>query len=208
MNVYTTLFTSTLDPQRGVKWECDPTLVETLARSVERLGHTLTILHDEPPIREPTFGEWVRVERRHPNVYFDRWHAYRDALAGVLGDVWCVDGTDVEMLATPNPGGLYVGSETHLVANPWLVQLHPTIRGWIEAHPRYLLLNAGLAGGDAMLVRDLAAAVAARANETDTTDMGAFNVAAYERSFRTGPPIHTVYKAEDFDNTTCWWRHK
>lgn len=222
MNVYTTLLTSMPDPQRGIRWPCDPAIVERLARSVERLGHTLVVLHDEEPISEPALGEWVRVEMQHPNVYFARWFAYRDAIAAradpAFGHAaWCVDGSDVELVAGGADfdthradGDVFVGSETHLVGTPWLRELHPSVRGWIDANPKRLLLNAGIVGASERVLLWFCDQMRRSANTIDTTDMGVFNRIAWDqvRRVRTGPPVHTVYKAEDVDNTVCWWRHK
>lgn len=219
MIVLTALLTSVPDPQRGYKWECDPLLVEELARSLDRHGFELIVLHDEDPITEPKVGRWQKVERQHLNVYFARWFAYRDALGAVTDAqcriAWCVDGTDVELLnpaaAEPGPDGeLFVGSELQVVGNQWLHQLHPSVRPFIEANPRKQLLNAGLVGAELDTLRWFCEQMAERANTTDSTDMGVFNEFAWSHidRIRTGPPIHTVFKADDRDNTVCWWRHK
>lgn len=214
MIVLTTLLTSIPDPQRGYKWECDPKLVEELARSVERHGFELVVLHDEDPTSEPEIGRWWKIDRQHSNPYFARWFAYRDALRSLPGVVaWCVDGTDVELLnpdAAHALGGLFVGSELQVVGNQWLYQLHPTVRPFIEANQRKQLLNAGLVGAERSALCGFCDEIASRANTTDSTDMGVFNEVAWSHADRihTGPPIHTVFKADDRDNTTCWWRHK
>ena len=212
MLVVTTLLTSTPDPQRGTKWECDPALVETLRVS---LGDTtLEILHDEPPINASGFGVWTPVERTHANPYFDRWKAYADHLAGATGEAWLVDGTDVEMLHEPEiePGCLYVGSEPHPVGIPWMRQLHPSMERWLSNHYDQQMLNAGIVGGQAPIVAQFAADMAAMANDTDATDMGVFNKIArsdrWMHRIRTGLPVHTKYKAFEHDHPTAWWRHK
>lgn len=225
MRVYTTLLTATPDPQRGVRWTPDPGLVERLARSVE--GHDLFVLHDEDPISDPSFGEWVRIERHYANPYFDRWRLYADHLAALTErgshawtrEAWCVDASDVEMLRVPriptDDGAMWTvcaGSELMTIDNQWLRDLHPESRAFIDAHGRSQMLNAGLLGGDAAILADIAREIAALAPQRlhDTTDMAAFNEVLYAHAedLMTGPPVHTVYKAEDHDNAVCWWRHK
>lgn len=198
MIVYSTLLTATPDPQRGTVWDPDPTLVADLAASVARHGHRLVVFSDSD------IDGWVRVQRRHPNPYFDRWNIYRDHLAAT-GQVWCVDATDVELLHDPPAVELACGSECDRIGWPWLLANHPTAS--TLRRPRHLL-NAGIVGGEASRVRDVAAAVAALANDDDLTDMAAFNRALQGRSHLTGPPVHTRFRVNDRTHPTAWWRHK
>lgn len=213
--VVTCLLTAYPDPQRGYTWPCDPATVEKLAESVRRHGFRFVVLHDEEPVSEPTFGEWVWVDRKHPNVYFARWQHIADWLSTSIDEfVWAVDGSDVVMLHEPRPerGLLYVGSETLPVGNPWLYELHPSVRPWIERNKDETMLNAGIVGGETSVVRKFVRELAATANEVDVGDMGVFNEVArserWKRKLRFGESVHTRFKGFELDHPTAWWAHK
>jgi len=205
--VFTALLTGYPDPQRRKhKWQPDPSVVDTLARSVQAHGHQLVVLHDEPPTTPPRRGEWVRVRVQHRNPYFARWFAYYDHLAGATGQVWCVDGSDVELLRTPEAVDLACGAEPSTVGTePWMAQHHST-SATLDQTAR--LLNAGILGGKAQTVRQIAADIAATANDADLTDMAVFNHVLRRHGPLYDEPVHTVYKAFDYDNPEAWWRHK
>lgn len=208
MIVVTVLLTANPDPQRPRHaWRCDPAIVDTLAGSVEAHGHHFVVLHDEPPTSTPAIGEWVPVRAQHRNPYFARWFAYRDFLLGATGPVWCVDGSDTELLRQPQmaPGVLYAGTDR---GDPddraWLVDNHPRT---VNAPPALPMFNAGLLGGDASDVVEFCDLMTTLANDVDLTDMGAFAIAAGTFGAATDWP-HTRYKAFDCRNTEAWWRHK
>lgn len=214
--IVTTLFTSTPDPQRGVKWDLDPAVVGKLAGSLPRFGESLTVLHDEPFERPPEFAQhvsWRLVDRQHPNPYIDRWQAYAAFIAEMPdgGQVWCVDANDVVMLHRPAPVDLACGSEpSTLGTNTWLNANHALARGLAQAHPTWPLLNAGIIGGRADHVHPVAEAVYRLAADarTELTDMAAFNLAVYARPHLTGEPVHTRFKAYETDHPSAWFAHK
>lgn len=216
MIIATTLLTSTPDPQRGVKWEPDPTIIDRLAASVTGFGHDLVVLHDEPHLVGSEACRdvwWAPCERTDPNPYIDRWHAYATLLAEYpdRDQVWCVDANDVVMLHQPDPVELACGSEeSTLGANGWLNANHALARGLAQAHPDWPLLNAGIIGGEVHRVREVAAAVyrLARGCRSELTDMAAFNIAVHARTHLTGEPVHTRFKAYDVDHSTAWFAHK
>ena len=208
MIVLTALLTASPDPQRRKRWVCDPRIVDTLARSVVARGHELIVVHDEPPVTRPRIGEWVRVVAQHPNPYFARWFAYRDTITSAIDgeQVWCVDGSDVELLHDPAPVELACGAEPSTVGTePWMAQHHPTTA---LLDPSCRLLNAGILGGPALRVRSLAADIADAANTTDLTDMAVFNLVLADHMPLFDEPVHTVYKAFEHDHPAAWWRHK
>lgn len=208
MIVLTALLTARPDPQLRKRWVCDPRIVDTLARSVTAHGHELIVLHDEPPVTRPRLGEWVPVVAQHPNPYFARWFAYRDAITAAIADeqVWCVDASDVELLRTPEPVDLACGAEPSTVGTePWMAQHHRTTR---RLDPSCRLLNAGILGGPARLVRALAAEIADAANDTDMTDMAVFNLILRGYLPLYDEPVHTTYKAFEHNHPTAFWRHK
>ena len=187
--VLTTLLTSQPDPQRGVKWPADPSILDALVGSL--VDCTSRVFVDElDPIDERT----VKVEPG-PNPYTHRWRLVRDWLAEhpEADWVWTVDGSDVEMLRPPwgemYPGVLYVGSEPYPIRNQWMEHFHPATRPFIDAHPSHRLLNSGIAGGDRDTLLDFTTALCERLDEVegiDAYDMGAFNETATSR--KPAPP--------------------
>lgn len=214
MIVATTLLTSTPDPQRGMCWEFDPSVLTDLAASVLGHGHELVVLTDQPDKATRLPGvSWVPFDRTHNNPYIDRWAAYRDLLAehAATDQVWCVDASDVVMLHQPGPVELACGSElSTLGSNGWLHAHHHLARGLAQAHPEWPLLNAGIIGGEVGRVRDVADAVHRLAVDArhELSDMAAFNVAVYSRRHVTGDPVHTRFKAFESDHPTAWFCHK
>lgn len=209
--VVTTLLCATEDPQRRACWPPIGTVLDPLIASVH--GATTVVLHDTPLDPPPTHPAHLELVAAGGNPYHHRWAAIAGWLDDVrpTGWVWCVDGSDVEMLHEPwthmETGVLYAGSEPCTWSNPWLVGCHPSIRPDAGDQP---LLNAGLLGGDAATVAEFVAAVVgdlAGCGE-DRTDMAAFNRCASRFHVVTGERVHTEFRANDHDHPTAWWRHK
>ena len=210
--VLTTLLTSKPDPQRGVKWKPDPSLLDGLLGSVVGAEPVVFVdeIDDDRFIKVPSGG----------NPYTYRWRLVRDWLTAHpdAGFVWAVDGTDVVMLREPwpemHPGVLYVGSELTPVGNEWLVHHHPATHGFIREFKNHRLLNSGIAGGDRDTLLEFTTVLCARLDEIgnrDLFDMGAFNQTAWMRfagRMVTGERVHTVFKLDEQDNTFAWWKHK
>lgn len=227
--VMTTLFTKTADPQRGVRMKPEVKALAALQRTLTK--HEFVVLHDE--MDNPQLGNATFVEvETNINPYFQRHlsilHYLRDNPD--IGFVWCVDGTDVEMLRDPFPemekGTLYVGSEPTTLRNEWMLANHPDtkIQTFFKANPNLQLLNAGLIGGD----RDTVMAFLQRivkeffddhidfifgweTKRVGVGDMGVFNVVARERfedRLSFGTHVNTVFKNEETKNKVSWWKHK
>lgn len=216
--VLTCLLTTLPDPQRGVRFPADASMLDGLLKSV--VDSPVAVIHDE--LDEPD-RDTVTFHRITPDVqvYFQRWLAYADHLARSDAErVWCVDGTDVEMLRPPwddmQPGVLYLGSEPGPVANRWLYELHPSARRFVADHQQHTLMNAGLVGGDRATVADFLDDLASRFDVAleagDQTDMGVFNMTAWSRRWAartvTGEIVHTQFRANEQTNRFAWWRHK
>ncbi len=206
MRVVTVLLTANPDPQRGTTLDPDPGLLDTLRESVTSKGVELHVLADCPlDISDPLVS--VHQVPAGGNPYFHRWQVIADHLD--RGWVWCVDGTDTELLELPAPQCpvLHIGSEPLTVGCSWMRATNPSVADWIDDNADRTLLNPGITGGPARLVRRFARAVAACEGQ-DMTDMGAVNRIAYEwfPDHVTGAPVHTPYK----QNVTsgAWWRHK
>lgn len=211
--VVTWLLTAHPDPQRGHRWAADPAEV-TVAESVVAHGHHLVVLHD--CLDAPPLGpvEWVRVDGLPPNPYFGRWDAVAWLLARRDAErVWCVDASDVEMLADPFAemgDALHIGSEpTTVAAQPWVADHHPDHAGWVEANGDRVLLNPGLVGGPAGLVAEFAQAVADWWPTADLTDVARANKVARDlpAGVVTGHPVHTPFRSYEA-TPGAWWRHK
>lgn len=208
--VVTTLLCSAPDPQRGVHWQPDGRLLDTLAGSITCAD--LTVLTDSA-----IFPLSVRQEHvpAGPNPYHHRWTVIADWLATCDAEwVWCVDATDVEMLREPwghmEPGVIYCGSEEgETWSNPWMVEHHPSIRDVAADQP---LMNAGLLGGGLSTVRAFCAVMLSELalSPDDVTDMAAFNRALGLGCWPvvTGPQVHTRFRHEQRDHPTAWFRHK
>lgn len=212
--VLTTLLTSTPDPQRGVKWPADPSILDALLGSIT--GGQPVVLVDE---LEPPDERFVKVEPGG-NPYFRRWQLVREWLIAhpEARYVWAVDGSDVEMLREPwgemHPGVLYVGSEPHPVHNQWMHHHHPETRPFIAEHANHRLLNSGIAGGDRDTLVEFTSRLCARLDQVDgrdAYDMGAFNEVAWSGfagRMVTGERVHTIFRLDDRSNRFAWWKHK
>ena len=222
----TCLFTGQPDPQRGRKMQADAGQLSTLLDSLR--DHRTVVLHDGLDAASTDAVTYERVETAL-NPYFQRWLSYWQWLRAHpdVRFVWCVDGTDVELLHDPfphmEPGRLYLGSEMTTVAHPWLHEHHPAIRPFIAENGQRQLLNAGLVGGDRRTVmgflHDVIRAFFDNGidrhngdvqDDIGSTDMGAFNQVAWTRwadRLVYGPQVNTVFKANE-RNDWSWWRHK
>lgn len=211
--VLTSLLTAAPDPQRGVKWKPDPSVVDGLLDSVT--GADCFVFVDEI---DPPDERYITVAPGR-NPYTHRWYLVRDWLTAHpdAGFVWAVDGTDVVMLREPwddmAPGVLYVGSELRPVGNGWMIEYHPWTHGFIREFKNHRLLNSGIAGGDRDTLLEFTTALCARLDQTrgDLFDMGAFNQIAWTRfaaRMVTGERVHTAFKYDEQANTFAWWKHK
>lgn len=211
--VLTCLLTSLVDPQRGQKWVPDPTVLDTLLKSLR--GCEPVVITDEVDL-----GAKVPVSEQ---VYIQRWISYGTWLRQHpdIRWVWCVDGTDVEMLREPwtfmEPDTLYMGWEPCLIRdNQWMLdpKRHNASHKWLTEHPDQLLLNMGVVGGDrATVLRfiqrviNLWAADKLAGVRDEAGDMGLGQRAAEGMRVVTGPRVTTTFKANQ-DNNTAAWRHK
>lgn len=226
--VITTLFTRINDPQRGRRMSASLAMLKDLHKSLK--GKPLVVLHDELEAPSLPATEFIKVETGI-NPYFQRhlsiYHYLRDRPH--IGRVWCVDGTDVEMLRDPfpemEPGRLYVGSEPSTLRNDWMLKNHPDrdIQEFFEEHPNYQLLNAGLLGGGRNQVMRFVHALTKRyfddhidwvmgweQGRAGVGDMGFFNLVAYQEfpdTISYGSHVNTVFKADE-RNRVSWWKHK
>ncbi|WP_320065619.1 glycosyltransferase family 2 protein [Micromonospora sp. RTGN7] len=223
--VLTTYLTAQPDPQRGTAWTPAYQQLDELRRSVERHGRQLVILHDCLDVADTELVTHVRVPAggKGASPYFHRWLCYWRYLREhpEVEQVWCVDGTDVEMLRDPFPemgDRLYVGDEQQPLCIPWMIYQHggsTTLLEFLSANRGDQLLNAGIAGGRRETVlefcRDLFQFCVTNAREAGPVDMGPFNYVArtwYAGMIVHGRQVNTVFQKYDSTSTESWWRHK
>lgn len=229
----TTLLTRNPDPQRGVKWNPDASMISPWLESVERGEWTGIVLADELKKlpRGYAASQVVNVPTSKMNVYYQRWlHIYQYLRDNPhLRWVWCTDGSDVEVLRDPfkgmAPGKLYVGVEESIVDIDWMRQNHQAekFRILFREHGSSPLLNAGVIGGDRLTVQTFAQKMVTLYNDIESQrfwgqdpsppeigDMAAFNYNAYFNfgsRLVYGPEITTVFK-EFKDNGIAKFQHK
>lgn len=226
--VVTTLFTGQKDPQRGRRMKADAGLLAGLLDSLPADQRAL-VLHDGLSVENTSYVSYQRVEAPL-SPYWQRWLSIWQHLRAhpEVRFVWCVDGTDVEMLRDPFPrmeaGKLYLGSEATTLSHPWLTAHHSNraLHTLVEKSPHLQLLNAGLVGGDRDTVMaflhdmirgwgdNLIDQHFGADESAGETDMGIFNLVAWTKwahRLVVGPQVNTVFKADE-RNDWSWWKHK
>lgn len=226
--VITTLLTSQPDPQRQTKMAADSGLLHSWASSIR--GAAAVVLADE--LTAPPVGaSLVNVPSLDMSPYFARWlHIYQHLrFHPEYRNVWCTDGTDVEMLREPwaemESGKIYVGSEHKTYADEWMKANHhgKAYSEFFQQHRDEQLLNAGLLGGSRADVMEFAHRIIRlhyriesqrfwkmEAAPATLVDMGAFGISAKFFGDRvvTGPKVHTIFKTDGIGKEHAWWRHK
>lgn len=217
--VLTCLLTAELDPQRaGSRMAADSGLLAALRRSVAAHERNLIVLHDCLGDRDGDLTTFTRVPPGG-NPYWIRWAHYRDWLRNhpEAEWVWCVDGTDVEMLNDPfgrmRRDALYCGAEERTINDPqagsWMRRgATPEVCDWLDGHPDEQILNMGILGGHRGVLLPAVEALADRVGESDW-ELGAWQQIArarYADRITTGPTVHTRFQADE--RTGAWWKHK
>ena len=227
--VMTSLLTKHKDPQRGSVLKADVSALAALHKSLG--GENLVVLHtsmDNPSLENT---EFVQVEQSI-NPYFERHlQSYQYLRAHPEVDyVWCVDGTDVQMLRNPfdemERDTLYLGYEPKTLRDKWMLANHPdaTLQGFMQDNPNLPLLNAGLIGGPRKLVMRFLHEIVKfyfddhidwlmgwETRRVGVGDMAALNYIArtkFSNYISSGPHVCTIFKGEEKDNKTAWWKHK
>lgn len=228
--VITSLFTGRPDPQRRTRMPADVAMLADLRTSLQRHDRPLVVLHDELDAADDEHTTFV-AQTVGAQPYFQRWISTYQYLRAhpEIRWVWCVDGTDVEMLRDPflhmQHGRLYLGSEHQVVGCAWMRRNHraDSLVDFLDSHQERQLLNAGLVGGDRVTVMRFLHRIVRYYHDNMTDrffrresrdlgvgDMAAFNRVAYEQfadRLVFGPQVNTVFKAEQ-RNEFSWWRHK
>lgn len=207
--VLTSYLTTSPDSQRQKRLKPKKVALEPLLNSLQNCKSV--VLNDQLKEEDDQF---VRVEFSG-NPYKFRWLAQWQYLRAhpEVQFVWCVDGTDVEMLKSPwtemKKGTLYIGSEENTIGCDWMRRHHPSLKKFIEDNANHQLLNCGLVGGDRETVmKFLHLVIRCFEDFPCELDMGPANYAAFQmENIEWGPKINTVFKAYEY-NKTSWWKHK
>lgn len=231
-NIFLTCYLNTVeDTQSGRKWEANIELLMPLINSLKNTK--LVVLTDCLDEKNTDKVEFVKVSVSI-NPYFQRWILYQNYLTEKgddIGNVFCIDGTDVEVLNEPDWESLgdylYIGDEPKPIssdANTWLEDNHksPLIADFISRNRKLQMLNAGIIGGSRdnvlLFARTLLDKWVSMVNEAfhnnvpdaGTTDMGLFNFVArtfFPGIIKTGRYICTTFKANERNDYT-WFKHK
>lgn len=217
--IITTYLTGHADPQRKDKWAKENLFseIKTLSDSCEKLNIPLVVLCDFD-VEKEHYATFIRVEC-DKNPYFARW----SLIANYLQDnepvdmVFHLDATDTEVLKDPFTlkGDFYIGSEQKEIDCDWILSKHKA--SYIDRlrvkHGRKKILNAGIVGGEWLMMYHFCVAVESIFGKygDDYTDIPAINKVCYgefHNVFKTGPEIHTVFKAYEKNNKTAIFRHK
>lgn len=227
----TCYFTGVKDTQNGRTWDSDSKALAPLIASLK--DTKLVVLHDCLNDKDTDKVKFVKVDTSI-NPYFQRWVSYRQYLMAhrhEIDKVFCIDGTDVEVLKEPdwdNMGDwLYTGDEATTVDDKggWMRKNHkaPAITEFLDkCGGRYQMLNAGILGGRLDIVCEFMRAVLDyygfaqndahyhKWPDAGTTDMGTFNYIArtvFGDRLRYGREVCTVFKANE-RNDYSWFKHK
>lgn len=218
--VLTSFLTRVADPQRGKNWQPDYAALDALRMSLEAHSVPLVVLNDCFDVPDTDLVTHVQVETVL-NPYFQRWLSQYQYLRDhpEIGRVWLVDATDVEMLHNPFPemgDRLYVGDEPTTVADPWMIQHHPTLHTFLMEYRPRTLLNCGVLGGSRAEVmsfcHEMVRMYFDNSGRVGDFEMGIFNYVAYKKfphRIDHGRNVTTVFKAYDTANPAgSWWKHK
>lgn len=225
--ILTCYFTNIQDTQRGDKWQPNIEDLRPLIDSV-RGKCKLVVLHDcftdQDTSRYPLV-EFVKVDT-YANPYFQRWISYYQYIReneNTIDNVFCIDSTDVELINIPdwdNIGDkLYCGDENEVLQCQWMINHHKDklITDFISANANKQLLNAGIVGGNVMLVKEFCRLINnyysnlfERKVDVSYCDMGAFNYIArthFADRIVNGGQVCTRFKANE-KNDYSWFKHK
>lgn len=217
--VLTCMYKSKPDPQRPNASRSMTT--DKLRKSVTGAELVTITDQDDGGVKRPL----------HLNMYLQRHVHYYEWLKDNPAAEWvfCVDGTDVEMLNEPwshlERGLLYVGYEPRPLDYAWMFKEHPSkrLQDFFTEHRNDPILNAGVYGGHRETVieflhefiRLLQDNAVDRLHKRDQHDLGNGDMGSYNYVLRTrfsgrivtGPRVTTVFKAEE-RNDFSWWKHK
>lgn len=218
----TCYFNAVKDPQRDTNFDSSSKMLNPLIDSLK--DTKLIVLHDCLSDKDTEKVKFVKV-KTGINPYFQRWISYRSYLMQNkewIGNVFCIDATDIELLKEPDWNDLgdwiYTGDEptTFDDKGQWMRKNHPnpSILSLLnDKGKQYQMLNAGILGGNISNVLDFMRALIdfyALSDNPGVTDMGAFNYIArtvFKDKIRYGREVCTIFKGNE-RNDYSWFKHK
>lgn len=227
--VMTNLYTGKPDPQRPTQ-HMDTTLTDKLFTSLKKYTGFETIYFTDTEEQALNIPGEIIINNLTDLIFFQRHlNAYQYLRENKdIQFAWCVDATDVELLKEPfefmKPGKLYTGWENKTQSDSWMTSNRHTsaYQEWVKQNPSLPLLNAGVFGGDRQTMMSFLHQLISywqdskhdvwvqKQSVLDLGDMAAFNYVAYSGGFDiiTGPPVTTLFKGEEANNTHSVWKHK
>lgn len=221
-NIFVTCyFTNVADTQENKgKWKTNAHDLEDLIASIQNTGNKLVVLHDCFDEIHADNVEFIKVETS-VNPYIQRWISYYQFLQSrCYANVFFVDGTDVEILRTPQweiiGDDLYCGDENEILNCPWIIGKHntPKLNKFYKDFKGSQLLNAGVVGGSYCTMVEFTRAMVdfySKEINIGMTDMAMFNYVCrnkFNGRLKYGRQVTTLFKAEERNNTTSWIKHK
>lgn len=223
-NIFLTCYFANIkDTQRLQSFSKTSDQLQALIKSLKETR--LIVLHDCLTDENTDKVEFVKVDTSI-NPYFQRWISYREYLMQnrhLYANVFCIDGTDVEILKDPDWDNIkdfiFTGDELEKLDNDsgWMRNNHKNseIQAFLkEFGEKYQLLNAGVLGGSIDNVIEFTRAIndfyLLSDMSGDTTDMGAFNYIArtvFNEKLKYGREITTDFKSNTKNNYS-WIKHK
>ena len=239
-----TVFMSGVDPQGGGEcFDAAPACLDALVESLKGSGFVLHVLSnvDFTGWKQPGFVQIVHTELYSDTLPIDyqRWWLLRNYLAedflqkhGSLHglEAWHVDATDVQLLPTKPlldvADRLYIGYESTTVGCNWLREQTDTLpaayREWWTKHQNKTLVNAGVLGGDAALLKLFLDHLCRELGETyywgqpaKVRDMVPIQKAVHTWNsthpcpIEHGPRVTSVFKSNgQHGKETAQWQHK
>lgn len=188
--------------------------------SIARNRFTGIVFTNEAKIEATMHLKPVYVPTENDSPYQRRWKLWLDWLVEnreMCGQVWCTDGTDVEMLSVPEikPKTLYVGLDDNTYDCEWARRMganYVPYRRKLETWPKQKLLNAGVVGGDVdtmiEFITDMVREFKNFKGVMPDTDMPQFNHIAEKYRPVYGYPVTTPFKEFSTDTKGYWWKHK
>ena len=231
--IITTYFTSDKDPQRPEIWANDNfSIIENFYNGVTQHGLNCIILIDNSSDNfikkyETDKIKFIRCDSSGLNMVDIRWKLYANLLKSRpdIKRVFFIDVSDVLILKNPfnfiEPGKIYCGDEDSInMKNSWMMDRYfllnqPAILNKLSNYANKQIVNAGVLGGDRILIMEIAEKIShllSISNITSTTvDMCTFNHVLYmdyEDKLVHGLPVNTVFKSYDIHNKIAWFCHK
>jgi hypothetical protein len=231
--IITTYFTSEKDPQRLNNWANDDfSIIKDFYDSVIEHNLNCFILMDNSTDEfikkyETDRIKFIKCDSTGLNMVDVRWKLYNKILneKTEIKRAFFLDISDIVILKNAfdfiKPDNIYCGDEEELnISSVWMKHRYNLLKNpEVEAAmPNYLnnkILNAGILGGERNyllgITNKMAELLEFSKIKHTTVDMCIFNHILYtycKGMIVHGLPVNTVFKKEDINNETAWFKHK